>query len=219
MYMKTNKFILCFLALAFMSTLSIAQPGFGSGSAKFITGTVGFLKGQTSLNVKFIYDNMMVGELTEEAYIIQKTKEQNRAKPKSGDTWATKWKTDRVDRFEPQFMDWFNKSIKKLGIVATSVTGEATTKYTLQVTITKTEPGVYIGVSTFGHDVGQETYINIIANIVETANPSNVLASISVTKCVGTSTSFANYDTGLRITNAYVNAGRALGSFIVKNCK
>jgi hypothetical protein len=162
---------------------------------------------------------MMVGELTEDAYITQKTQEQNRMKSGSGDTWAQKWISDRVARYEPEFLKWFNASMKKLGIVSTSVTGQASTLYTLLIKTTKIEPGVYTGVSTFGHDVGQETYINIQADFIESATPSNVLASISVTKVIGTATSFANFDAGLRITNAYMNAGKNLGAFIVKNCK
>ncbi len=218
--MKTRKFMVLFIALMCSATLSMAQPGFGgSGSAKFINGDVKFLKGQTSLNVKFDYDNMLVGNLSEEAYITQETQKQNKMKSGSGDSWATKWKADKASRFEPQFMEWFNKSIKKLGIVATSVTGDATTKYSMIVKVIKTEPGVYIGVSAFGHDAGQETYITIMVSFVETTTPATDLATISVPKSVGTATSFANYDTGLRITDAYVIAGKTLGSFIAKNCK
>jgi hypothetical protein len=218
--MKTKNLIFVAVLLICNAGITLAQPGFGNnGIIKFINGDVKFLKGQSSLSIKFAYDNMMVGQLTEEAYITQKTQEQNRMKSGSGDTWAKKWVDDRVQRFEPDFLKWFNNSMKKLGIVSTSVTGEASTLYTLLIKTTKIEPGVYVGVSTFGHDVGQETYINIEADFIESANPSKVLASISVTKVVGAASSFANYDAGLRITNAYVNAGKNLGSFIVKNCK
>lgn len=218
--MKTKNLLIAVLLLTFTASISRAQPGFGTnGFTKFINGDVKFLKGQTSLSIKFSYDNLMVGQLTEDAYITQKTQEQNRMKSGSGDAWAKKWVDDRVQRFEPDFLKWFNNSMKKLGIVSTSVTGEASTLYTLLIKTTKIEPGVYVGVSTFGHDVGQETYINIEADFIESDNPSKVLASISSTKVIGSATSFANYDAGLRITNAYMNAGKNLGSFIVKNCK
>lgn len=217
------KFLLLVMAFAFCASASMAQPGgpgFGvNGSTKFISGDVKFLKGQTSLSIKFSYDNILVGDLTEDAYITKKTQEQNRMKSGSGETWAKKWTDDRINRYEPEFLKWFNTSMKKLGIVSTSVTGEASTPYTVLVKTTKIEPGVYTGVSTFGHDVGQETYINIQVDIVESANPTNVLASIAITKVIGSATSFANYDEGLRITNAYANAGKNLGGFIVKNCK
>ncbi len=220
--MKTKKTLLAIVLLAINYSICIAQPGPGFGSngfTKFISGDVKFLKGQTSLSLKFCYDNMMVGDLTEDAYIKQKTQEQNRMKSGSGDSWAIKWTNDRMARYEPEFLKWFNNSMKKLGIVSTSVNGEASTTYTILVKTTKIEPGVYTGVSTFGHDIGEDTYVNIQVDIIESANPSNVLASISVTKVIGTATSFANYDAGLRITNAYMNAGKNLGSFIVKNCK
>jgi hypothetical protein len=224
--MKTQKILFATILFALSYSLCLAQPGphpgqgFGNnGITKFISGDVKLLKGQTSLNVKFVYDNMLVGELTEDAYIKQKTEEQNRMKPGSGDAWATKWKDDRNSRFEPEFIKYFNSAIKKLGIVANTITGDASTTYTLLVKTTKIEPGVYVGVSAFGRDAGQETYINIQADLVESAKPSNILASISTTRVVGTAASFANYDSGLRITDAYMNAGKNLGSFIVKNSK
>jgi hypothetical protein len=215
--MKTKNLLLSVI-LFFCASASIAQPGFGvNGSTKYISGDVKFLKGQTSINLKFSYENLMVGNLSENEYITKKTQEQNRMKSGSGETWSKKWVDDRITRYEPEFLKWFISSIKKLSIVATSVSGEASTPYTLLIKTIIIEPGVYTGVSTFGHDVGQETFINIQADFVETTNSSNILASIAITKVVGSATSFANYDEGLRITNAYMNAGKNLGSFIVKN--
>ncbi|HOY30294.1 MAG TPA: hypothetical protein PKW80_00300 [Bacteroidales bacterium] len=217
--MKTKRFFLWIIAMVFVSGISYAQPGFINGSVKLTSGSVKDLKGQTALSVIFSYDSMLVGDMTEENYIIKKTQEQNKMKAGSGDEWAVKWKEDRTARFEPEFMKWFNVSIKKLGIVATSVTGEASTPYTLKIQTIKTEPGVYTGVSVMGKSVGEDTYIDLQATLIETANPSNELAVIMVNKVIGSSVSFANYDGGLRIMGSYQVAGKNLGSFIVKNCK
>lgn len=218
--MKTKNFFIV-IAFFFCSvSISFAQPGFvNNGFTKFISGDVNFLKGQTSLSIKFSYNNMLVGSLTEENFVAQKTQEQNRMKSGSGDTWAQKWINDRVTRYEPEFLKSFNSIMKKLGIVSSSITGEAATLYTLLIKTTKVEPGFYTGEPTFGHPGGDETYINIQADIVKSATPDDVLASISVTNVSGSATSFANFDSGLRIANAYMNAGKTLGNFIVKNCK
>ncbi|HNW90287.1 MAG TPA: hypothetical protein PKN48_11530 [Bacteroidales bacterium] len=217
--MKTQKIVLLIIALIFSSAISYAQPGFANGSTKLMSGSVKALKGQTALSVIFSYDDMLVGGMTEENYIIKKTQEQNKMKSGSGDEWAVKWKEDKAARFEPEFMKWLNSSIKKLGIVATSVTGDASTTYTLKIQTLKIEPGVYTGVSVMGKSVGEDTYIDIQATLVETANPSEELAVIMVSKVIGQSVSFANYDVGLRIMSSYQSAGKNLGSCIVKNCK
>ena len=52
------------------------------------------------------------------------------------------------------------------------------------------------------------------ALIVETANPSNVIARISVLNCPGRTFGGNDYDTGERIQEAYAVAGKGLGKFI-----
>jgi len=218
--MKTQKIFLLIIAFVCTSAMSYAQPGFATnGKTQLINGSVKALNGQTALSVVFNYDNMVVGGMTEENYITKKTQEQNKMKSGSGDTWAAKWKEDKTARFEPEFMKWLNNSLKKLGIVATAVTGEASTTYTLKVQTVQIEPGVYTGMSVGGKKIGEDTNIDIQVTLIETANPSNVLATIMATKVVGESVSFANYDGGLRIMAAYQVAGKNIGSFIVKNCK
>jgi hypothetical protein len=227
--MKTQRILFAAILLALNYSFCIAQPGPGpgfgnNGYTKYISGDVKMLLGQTSLNVRFSYDNMLVGELTEDAYIKQKTNEQNRMKSGSGDTWAAKWTDDRVARFEPEFLNSLNLAFKKIGIVANSIKGEATTTYILLVKTTKIEPGVLFSGPTGPRGPGfrddrQESYINIQVDIVEAANPSNVIGSISSTRVVGKAAAFANYDSGLRIANAYSEAGKNIGSFIVKNCR
>ena len=218
--MKTSRIFLLMIAFVCVSAMSYAQPGFATnGKTQLISGSVKALNGQTALSVVFTYDNMLVDGMSEENYITKKTQEQNKMKSGSGDTWATKWKEDKTSRFEPEFMKWLNNSLKKLGIVATAVTGEASTTYTLKIQTVQIQPGVYTGVSVGGKSIGEDTYIDVQATLIETANPSNVIATIMATKVIGESVSFANYDGGLRIMAAYQVAGKNIGSFIVKNAK
>ncbi len=208
------------IAFVCVSATSYAQPGFATnGKTQLIDGSLKVLNGQTALSVVFTYDNMLVDGMSEDNYITKKTQEQNKMKSGSGDSWATKWKEDKTARFEPEFMKWLNNSMKKLGIVATAVTGEASTTYTLKIQTVQIRPGVYTGVSVGGKSIGEDTFIDVQATLIETANPSNVLATIMATKVIGESVSFANYDGGLRIMAAYQVAGKNIGSFIVKNCK
>lgn len=217
--MKTQKTTILLIILAMVSSLCYSQPkppgAGGGGSTKLKSGDVKMLKGQTSLTVQFTYENLMVGEMTEEAYVTKKVNEKNKEKAGSGDEWASKWKNDRSARFEPEFIDGFNKSIKKLGIVAVAESRETPTPYTLIIQTDKVEPGFYTGVSF----VEKDTYITLKATLVDSADPTKVLALIELNKIVGSAFDVAKYDTGLKISNAYNNAGKDLASLIVKNCK
>lgn len=50
--------------------------------------------------------------------------------------------------------------------------------------------------------------------IVETANPSNIVAKITVDKALGRTFGGYDFDTGGRIMEAYADAGKALGKFV-----
>jgi len=215
-----KKILLLIIVLAFCTSLSMAQPphpgGFGGkGTTKLVSGDFKVLKGQTTFSVKFSYDNMMVGDMTEADYITKKTNEQNKVKVGSGDEWAKKWKEDRVTRFEPKFMSILSKFVLKAKMTCTSVTADAKTTYTLLVKTTKTEPGLYTGVSVAEKD----TYVDITVNLVESANPTKVIASLTISKSVGSSVSVAQFDTGLKLANAYENAGHLLGIYLLSVCK
>ncbi len=101
---------------------------------KLAEGSLGPLKGQTSIKTEFKYD-MSVGKFDkEDDYIAQKKKELNEKEPGRGDTWEKNWKSERQDRFEPQFRELFSKHS------AMSTTGD-NAKYTLIFKTVHTEPG------------------------------------------------------------------------------
>ena len=59
---------------------------------KMKSGSLDFLKGQTSLLVKYDYSNMAVGKFTDEAeYIAKKKAEYNEKEAGKGDKWAEAW--------------------------------------------------------------------------------------------------------------------------------
>ena len=78
---------------------------------------------------------------------------------------------------------------------------------------TFTEPGYNIYVSRKNAEIDGEVWI------VETANPSNVIAKISVQNCPGRTFGGNDYDTGNRIEESYAVAGKGLGKFLSKEMK
>jgi heme oxygenase len=96
-------------------TASLLATGLRAQDTKLQSGSLEFLKGQTTLNVEYVYDGLTVGKLTEQAYIEKKVSEYNAKETGSGDRWLAGWKNDRSRRYEPKFEELFNKQLEKKG--------------------------------------------------------------------------------------------------------
>lgn len=183
------------LTLLSLSMISVAQK------LKLTEGDLSALKSETSINFEFTYDNMAVGKFdTEKEYIDKKTEEYNKKEAGRGDNWAKSWVSDRQSRFEPKFIELFTKS--------SEMSESKTAKYTIIFKTKFTEPGYNIYISR------KNAKIDADAVIVETANKKKVVAIISVDNALGRTFGGYDYDTGLRISEAYADAGKALGKYI-----
>ncbi len=196
--MKTLKIFLSAVLTAAVALQASAQK------IKLAEGDLGALKGQTSLQVKYDYSSMAVGKFDKEAdYVAKKKSEYNAKEGGKGDKWAEAWVDDREARFEPQFEELFNK-------YSDIQIGPKSAKYTLILKTTFTEPGFNIYVTR------KNAMINAEALIVDSSNPSQVIARISIEKAPGRTFGGYDFDTGTRIQEAYAAAGKALGRFLSK---
>jgi len=174
---------------------------------KVVEGDLSILKGQTALNTEFTYDNMSVGKFPkEEDYVAKKKGEYNEKEAGTGDKWEAAWIADRKERFEPQFRELFSKHS---GI---STVGDDA-QYTLIFHTIKTEPGWNIGISRAA------AYIDAEATVVETKNPGTVLAKITITKAPGRDAFGYDFDSGMRLQEAYAKSGKELGGYIKGKAK
>jgi hypothetical protein len=186
--------------------LCLAITSYGQ-KIKLLEGDLSPLKGQTALKTEFKYDDMSVGKFPkEEDYISKKKGERNEKEAGRGDSWEKSWRSDRQDRFEPQFRELFSKHS------GLSTVGE-NEQYTLIFKTTKTEPGFNIGITS------KPAFIDGEAWVVETQNPSKVIAKISITKAPGRDVMGFDYETGARLQEAYAKAGKELGGFIKSKVK
>jgi hypothetical protein len=172
---------------------------------KVVEGDLKALKDQTSIGLKFTYENMIVGDekTPEDEYVRKKKEEFNTKEAGRGDKWEKAWIADRSERFEPKFRELFEKYAKK------QISNTA--KYTLIFNTTRTEPG-WVGVGI----IRRNAQIDGEALIVETANPSNVIARVLISKAPGWGGMGYDYDTGLRIQEAYAKSGKELGRLVGK---
>ena len=177
-----------------MLTLSI---GATAQKFKVLEGDIKPLKSETSINTKFVYEGITIGkkEQKEADYIASKKAEYNSKTPGKGDNWAKSWIDDREEKYEPRFNNEFSK------VSGMTVTPNA--KYTMIVKTRNIEPGYNVGVMAHSAELDAEIWV------VETANPSNVLAKISITKSPGQLFG-ADFDTGIRITECYATCAKKL---------
>lgn len=185
---------------ALFSLLSISMV-LQAQKLKLTEGDLSSLKDETSINFEFTYDNMSVGKFdTEKEYVEKKTEEYNKKETGRGDNWAKNWVSDRQARYEPKFIELFTK--------ASGMPESKSAKYTIIFKTKFTEPGFNIGI------VRKNAKIDGEAVIVETANKKKVIAVISVDNALGRTFGGYDFDTGLRIGEAYADAGKALGKYM-----
>ncbi len=195
------------LPLLLIGTTVLAQMGPSMVKTTLISGDLSVLKGQKEVKFEFTYEGMMVGGFPDEKYQEKKQKEYNEKEAGKGDTWREGWVGNREKMFHPKFVELFND---RLDGVAVGGTDKTEAKYTFIIRTTSTEPGYNIGISRVPASV------NSTITLVETANPSNVLAELVVANCPGGNAMGFDYDTGGRIAEAYAKMGKELAAFLQK---
>ncbi|PSL46764.1 hypothetical protein CLV51_103746 [Chitinophaga niastensis] len=183
--------------LAVMCIPALAQK------IKLVDGDLSPIRDQKKINMEFTYDHLSVGKDNESDYVRKKTDEYNKKEAGKGDTWAKAWKDDRPTRFEPKFDSLFNEN----GDISVGDFPDA--KYTMIFHTTFMEPGFNVGIAR------KNAYIDAEVQIVETGNKSKVVAKISIDNAPGRMMGF-DFDTGMRIMEAYAVSGKKLAKFMGK---
>ena len=170
------------------------------------SGSLESLKGVTELRVEYTYDNMMVGKYKEADYVAKKVKEYNEKEAGKGDAWQEAWVGDREMKFQPRFQDGFN-NFCILASTDLKIDPNSASKHRIVVHTTFTEPGYNIYMSS------KNASINAEVTFFDESGTQIALATI--TNSPGSGIWDLDYDTGVRIQEAYANAGRALAVLIL----
>lgn len=162
---------------------------------KVLEGDAKALKNVSSLKMEYVYAPMGVGKFDDENdYVDKKVKEFNEKESGRGSTWKKNWIGDRAKRFEPSFEELFNKHAK----AQIGTKGE----YKMVMHTTFTEPGFNV------HVMRKNASIDAIFTVTDASG--NVVAKIQMSKSPGRTFGGYDYDTGVRIEEAYAMAGKAL---------
>lgn len=198
--MNIIRFALTVAAFTMATSTAIAQK------IKLKEGNLSTLKGVKKMNVKYDYSGMTctTKNIPEDEFVAKKKEEYNKKESGKGDKWADSWVADREKRFHVHFKDMFEKeSDMQIGSLPEE-------KYTLIFKTTHVETGYNIGVSRRDASIDGE------ALVVETANPSNVIARMTIDNVPGRTGGGYDFDTGERLAEAYEKAGKSLGKYFSK---
>nr|WP_294938048.1 hypothetical protein [uncultured Flavobacterium sp.] len=177
------KQILLFLTL-FLSCLASAQR------FDILEGDLKNLKGITEYNITFDYSNMKVhGYETEEEFLNDKMEKRKNVDGKA-EKFREEWFSDRENRYEPQFIAYFNKRFPKGEI---KLVKDKEVKYTMNVKTVWVYPGYVV----------EPAKITAIITISETENPKNIVASLQFERSIGLEDNQYNGHRGERMAGAY----------------
>jgi hypothetical protein len=174
---------------------------------KLTDGSLSQLKGQDQFDISFTYaKNLKVGKLSEEKYIEKKMADAEEREPGTGEKWKSMWYEDRTVHFEPMFLELLNANSNDV-IFREGISGA---QYMMVVNTVFIEPGFNVGVAK------KNASIDLEIKIVPVDDQSKVLATIMIYGSPGRSWGYGDYDTGIRVGEAYAKAGKELGKFLVK---
>lgn len=194
--------------LVTFSILFLSVSGY-SQKIKLKEGKFKKVKGITKYNLVFDYSNLQIPKFdSEEAFLADKMKKREEKKPGSGAEFKKSWFNDRTERFEPKFIESFNKRFKNQSIKVGKNVKLA--KHTIKIHTTKMYAGYNVGV--WRHNAE----ISATITIYETANPSNVLLSGVIKKVQGKGAFGTDYDSGYRISECYAKLAKILAKYIKK---
>lgn len=183
---------------------------------KFTEGDkdLAFLKGETTLNIEYKYDGMMVGKIAEEDYKKDKIADFNKKQPGKGERWAEKWVNSREMVYEPMFEELLNKMLFKAKVGVTAAKKQASAKYTLVVKTTMMEPGFNAVV------MKVDPSCNYEFEFVENAS-KKVLAKAELKRVMGIVMNDNDwaFDPSNRIKECYAKAGKVWGKKLGKALK
>ena len=176
---------------------------------ELLNGSLNSLKGQMSYDIKFSYDNMIIGRgKSEKDYLDEKKMlwEQKEPGTSKGSDFVKLWFEDRKNSYEPAFVKNFEQ-------YARTKLNDKNATYTILLKTKRTEGGWNLGVASHSGEIDGELWI------VESANHDKVIAKIAFFNIEGDNYLGGDFEMTWRINSAYKRAGTVLGYFVKKKSK
>ncbi|MCB0456252.1 MAG: hypothetical protein R2776_01125 [Flavobacteriaceae bacterium] len=196
--------ITIFVALL-CATFTLAQK------VKITEGNFKNLKGITAYNLEFDYTGVMIPNYdSEEDFLKDKMAKRDEKDPEAGEKFKKSWFEDRENRYEPKYIESFNKRFKNGEIKVGKDIGAA---YTMKIQTTLLWPGYNVGVWR------NNSKLEAIVSVYKTEDPSQVLWVANYTKIEGMGAMGYDFDSGYRISEAYAKLAKEVAANIKKKAK
>ena len=180
-----------------------------SQKMKVTEGNIKNLKEITAYNLEFDYTDVKIPKYdSEEDFLKDKMAKREEKEAGTGEKFKKSWFSDRSERYEPKFIESFNKRFDEGQIKVGSDLSDA--KYTIKVHTTKLYPGYNVGVWR------QNSEISAVLTVFETADTSNIILSGTYSKVQGAGAMGFDYDSGYRISECYAKLAKEFAKFIKK---
>ena len=170
------------------------------------------LTGITKFNLVFDYSNLEIPKYdNEEAFLKDKMQKREEDEKGDGERFKKSWFDDRENRYEPKFIESFNKRWDNNEIAVGKDLADA--QYTIMIHTTFMYPGYNVGV------MRQNSKIDAILTVYKKDNPDTVLFEIKYTKAEGNGAFGYDFDSGYRISEAYAKLAKTFAADLKKKTK
>lgn len=186
---------------------------FGQEKMKLVSGNFEVLRDQPDVNVEVKFENVLfMKENITEAQYLENRKKQVMDNPKKGETawneWIGEWEKYKKENYTDRLIKGLNASGKK-----EMFKKDGSAKYTLILNTKWVFPGWHAGL------IAMPTQMSGNIELVETNNPSVVLATVELNKYdrfSGMDVTVMEYG---RLAAAYESIGKVLSRQIKRNLK
>jgi len=179
---------------------------------KVSNGNFKNLKGIATFNLEFDYSEIQIPKYdSEEDFLEDKMAKREKKEAGKGEKFKKSWFADRSNKYEPKFIESFNKRFKDSKVRVGRDFKDA--KYIIKIHTTKLYAGYNVGV------VRHNAEIDAVITIYEAENPSNILLSGKYKDVQGNGAMGNDYDSGYRISECYAKLAKNIAKSIKKASK
>ena len=196
---------LMLIAVLFCNTLMFSQK------VKVTEGSFKNLKGISAYNLEFDYSDVQIPKYdSEEEFLADKMAKRDEKEPGTGQKFKESWFSDREERYEPKFIESFNKRFDDGEVKVGKNIGA---EYTMKIHTTLLWAGYNVGV------VRKNAKLEATVTVYKTDDPSQILWSANYTKVEGGGAMGYDFDSGYRISEGYAKLAKEIAKNIRKKAK
>lgn len=190
------------IILLIIASFSYAQK------MKVQEGNIKNLKDINQYSLVFDYSDLEIPKFKNEAeFLKDKMEKREKKEAGSGEEFKKNWFNDREERYQPKFIESFNKRFKNNEI---TVTDNDTSNYIMHIHTTKIYPGYNVGI------MRHNAEISVTISVYSKANPDKILFKGSYKDVQGAGAMGYDYNSGYRISECYAKSAKIFAKYIQK---